>query len=181
MTHASERKWNWLRWSGWGAAVALVATPFVLMKAVPESGFAWTGSDFALLAILVATVGLLAELAVRASGSRQYRLGAALAAGSGLLLIWSNLAAGYIGDGDARINVVFLAIPAAAMLASVLVKGRASAMMWIMLAAALAHGAAGVIGYPQDTRTGPITIVFVGLWLGSAALFRTADRRSTRH
>jgi hypothetical protein len=67
------------------------------------------------------------------------------------------------------------------MLASVLVKGRASAMMWIMLAAALAHGAAGVIGYPQDTRTGPITIVFVGLWLGSAALFRTADRRSTRH
>lgn len=99
-----------------------------------------------------------------------------MAASTGLLLVWSNLAVGYIGDGDAPINAVFLVLPILAMLAAIMVRGRARAMAWILTATAAAHAITGIIGYPQDTRTGPITIVFVGLWLASASLFRNAAR-----
>lgn len=176
MTNNGGRNLRWLRWAGWGGAAALVAAPFVLMQIAPGTGFDWSGIDFLLAAVLIASLGLLAETLVRIAAGWLYRLGAAMAAATGLLLVWSNLAVGYIGDGEALINGVFLAIPAAAMLAAIFIKGRASAMMWIMLAATVAHGAAGMVSYPQDTRTGPISLVFVGLWLGSAALFRIADR-----
>lgn len=175
-TNEGERNWGWLRWAGWCAAVALLAAPFALMKVAPETGFNWTGSDFVIAAVLIGTVGLLAEVTVRTADSWNYRFGAAIAVGTGLLLIWSNLAVGYIGDGDAAINGVFLIIPILALLATIIARGRAGAMMWIMSGAAMAHGAAGIIGFPQDTRTGPITIVFIGLWLASAALFRNAAR-----
>ena len=176
MTTDDKRNWAWLRWIGWGGAVALVATPFVLMKIAPETGFDWTASDFVLAAVLIGAIGVLVELTVRAASSWPYRLGAAMAMGTGLLLIWSNLAVGYIGDGDAPINAVFLVIPIIALLAAIIVRGKARAMVWIMAAAAVVHAMAGIIGFPQDTRTGPITIVFVGLWLASAALFRNAAR-----
>jgi hypothetical protein len=176
MAKEDQRTWAWLRWAGWGGAVALVATPFVLMAVAPETSFDWSAGDFVLAAVAIGTLGLLAELTVRASANWSYRFGAAIGAVTGLLLIWSNLAVGYIGDGDAPINGFFLIIPIMVLLTAIVAKGRAGAMMWIMSAAAVAHGIAGIIGFPQDTRTGPITIVFVGLWLASAALFRNAAR-----
>lgn len=176
MSREAERNWSWLRWFGWGGAVALVAAPLVLMKVAPETGFDWTASDLLFAAVLIGMVGLLAELAVRASSNWPYRLGAAMATGTGFLLIWSNLAVGYIGDGDAPINGVFLVIPILALLGAIVARGRAQALAWIMVATGAVHAVTGIIGFPQDTRTGPISIVFVGLWLASAALFRNAAK-----
>jgi hypothetical protein len=45
-----------------------------------------------------------------------------------------------------------------------------------MAATAAAHAMVGAIGFPQDTRTAPITVVFTGMWLASAWLFRKAAR-----
>jgi hypothetical protein len=176
MSHDAPRNWKWLRWAGWCGAVALVAAPLVLMKVAPETGFDWTAGDFVLAAVLIGSVGLLAELAVRASSNWPYRLGAAMAIGTGFLLIWSNLAVGYIGDGDAPINGMFLVLPILALLAAIVARGRAQALAWIMAATGAAHAVTGIIGFPQDTRTGPITILFVALWLASAALFRNATK-----
>lgn len=174
--HEPRRDWSWLRWAGWGAALTAVAAPLVLMKVAPETGFDWTASDFILAGVLIGGVGLLLELAVRASSNRPYRFGSAMAIATGFLLIWSNLAVGYIGDGDAPINSLFLAIPIVALLAAIVARGRARALAYVMAATSAAHAVTAVIGYPQDTRTGPISIVFVGLWLASAALFRDAAR-----
>ena len=176
MSQDSARKWKWMRTAGWGGAAALVAAPLVLMKVAPATGFDWTASDFLLAAVLVGGVGLLAELAIRASSNWPYRLGAAFGIGTGFLLVWSNLAVGYIGNGDAPINGVFLAIPILALLATVAARGRAQSLGWIMAATATAHAVTGIVGFPQDTRTGPITFVFVGLWLTAAALFRAAAK-----
>ena len=125
MTNGGERNWAWLRWVGWGGAVALVAAPFALMKLAPETGFNWAASDFVLAAVLIGTIGLLAEVTLRPAANWNYRFGAAIAVGTGLLLIWSNLAVGYIGDGDAAINGVFLIIPILALLATIIVRGPA--------------------------------------------------------
>lgn len=167
---------GWLRYLGWGLAVALLLAPLAAMRFAPNAGVNWTAADFLFAAAMFGTVGGLLELAVRASGDWSYRLGAALGLLTGLLLIWSDLAVGYIGDGGSAINTVFLAIPALALVAAALVRFRAEGMALIMLVAAAAHAITGAIGYPADPVTGPITIVFTLLWLGSAALFRRAAR-----
>lgn len=165
---------GWLRYLGWGLAAALLLTPLVAMRFAPGAGVNWTASDFVFAAVMFGTVGGLLELAVRASDDWSYRLGAALGLLTGLLLIWSDLAVGYIGDGGSAINTVFLAIPPLALVGAALVRFRANGMALVMLLAAVAHAIAGAIGYPADPVTGPITIVFTLLWLGSAALFRRA-------
>ena len=172
------RNWRWLRWAGWGGAVALILAPLVAMQVAPESGVHWTASDFLLAAVALGIVGLLLELVLRTAATMPARLGGALAVATGFLLLWSNLAVGYIGDGDSPINGVFLAIPIIALIASIAVNGRAAAMTWILGATGLAHGVTGAIGFPQDPVTGPITLVFVAMWLASAALFGAAARRT---
>jgi hypothetical protein len=67
-------------------------------------------------------------------------------------------------------------IVAGALAGSVLVRFRAKGMALVMLAAAIGHAIAGAIGYPQDPVTGPITIVFTGIWLASAGLFHKAAK-----
>ena len=171
---------NWIRPLGWGAAAALLLAPLAAMKLIPNSGVDWTGSDFALAAVLIGTVGLLIELAVRASSHRSYRLGALIGAGTGFLLIWSDLAVGYIGDGSSAINIIFLALPPAVLIAGMAASFRSAPMAVIMTAAAIAHAIVGAIGLPQDPRTGPITAVFTGLWLASAWAFRRAARQGAR-
>ena len=64
----------------------------------------------------------------------------------------------------------------AAPAGSVIARFRARGMAAAMLAAAVAHAIVGAIGFPQDTRTAPITIVFTLLWLSSAALFGKAAK-----
>jgi hypothetical protein len=169
---------GWVRPLAWGAAGLLVLAPLVAMNVVPDSGVHWTGGDFLFAAIMFGTLGLLVELAVRASSDWSYRLGAMIAVGTGFALLWGNLAVGYIGDGSSALNMVFLAIPPAALLASVLVQFRAASMAWIMGATAAANAITGAIGYPLDPHTGVITIIFTLLWLGAALLFRRSARRS---
>lgn len=167
---------GWVRYAGWGLAAALVLLPAAAMRVAPDSGVKWTGSDFLLAAVLLGSVGLLLELTVRTSTSLWRRLGALTAIGTGFLLIWSNLAVGYIGNGDSPINLAFLAIPLAAFIGGAAVRFGNAAMAAVLLAAGVAHAVAGAIGYAEDPRTGLVSLVFVGLWLSSALLFRMAER-----
>ena len=165
-----------LRMLGWSIAVAMVATPLILMQVAPQSGFNWTLSDFVFAAALIGGTGLMLEIAVRFSSNWFYRIGAAIALGASFLLMWSNLSVGYIGSEDNPYNLVFFGVVALAVGGALVCRGKAVAMAWVMAAAGIAHAAAGAIGFPQDERTGPITIVFVGLWLLSAYMFRKAAR-----
>ena len=153
---------------------------YLAMKFAASSGVYWTGSDFVFAGVMIGTVGMLIELSVRAGSPRSYRLGALIAIATGFLLIWSDLAVGYIGDGSSAINLVFLAIPPAALLAAIAANFRSRPMAVIMTATAIAHAIVGAIGFPQDPRTGPITAVFTGLWLASAWAFRRAARHGAR-
>ncbi|HEX8412934.1 MAG TPA: hypothetical protein VF637_03495 [Sphingomicrobium sp.] len=173
-----ESNFGWVRPLGWGAAGMLLLAPLIAMNVAPDSGVNWTAGDFLFASLMFGTVGLLVELAVRASSDWSYRIAAMIAVGTGFLLVWANLAVGYIGDGSSAINLAFLAIPPVALLFSVLVRFRAPQMAWVMGAAAAAHAITGAIGYPLDTRTGPITIVFTLLWLGAALLFRKSAGRA---
>ncbi len=172
------RDWGWLRPVGWGGSLALLLAPFIAMQLLPGSGVNWTVGDFLFLAMLLGIIGLALELVVRASGSWAYRGGATLALATASLLLLANGSVGYIGSEDNPYNLVFLGVLLVALLGSATARFRATGMAWAMAAAGLAHAVAGGIGFPEDLRTGPITIVFTALWFGAAWLFHRAARES---
>ena len=171
------RGWAWARPLLWGGAVALLLVPLGAMKFAPGLGFNWTLSDFLFAALLIGGVGLAFELALRVSPNWSYRAGAALGLAAGFFLVWANGAVGYIGSEDNPYNLVFFAVIAIAFAGSLVSGFRARGMAWTMAAAGIAHALAGFGGAAEDPRTIPITIAFVGMWLGSARLFLHAARQ----
>ena len=93
---------------GWGGAAALLLTPLVAMQFTSEVD--WSLADFVVMGAMMLAVGVPIELAVRASDSLAYRLGAALALITGFLLIWVNLAVGVIGNEDNPMNLMFFGV-----------------------------------------------------------------------
>jgi hypothetical protein len=156
----------------WSAAAALVALPAVAMRFTTE--VQWTASDFVFAAVLIGGVGLLLELAVRRSGSRAYRAGAAAAIAGGFFTVWANAAVGMIGSEDNVFNLVFLGVVAFALAGSVAVRFRAAGMAAVMALAAGAHLVAALVGMQSDLRGGIFSAVFAGFWLLSAAFFAAA-------
>ncbi len=159
----------------WGGAAAVILLPLAAMQLAPGSGVNWTLSDFIFATVVIGGVGLAFDVAVRISSNWSYRAGAAVGLAAGFLLIWSNAAVGYIGD-DTLYNIVFFVLVALAFLGALIVRLRAQGMAIVMLAAGIAHGITGGIGFPHDPVTGPITLAFTAMWLTSAWLFHKAAR-----
>lgn len=172
------------RLAGWGLAVAVILAPLVAMQ-LGAPGVVWTLSDFVFAIVLIGGVGLLFELAVRASGSWAYRGGAALALGAAFLLVWINAAVGIIGGDDNPQNLVFFAVLAVAVGGSIVAGGKAALMARAMAVAAAAQALVGIavfaagVGANEPPGTVRLLILiegFAALWLGSAWLFRKAAR-----
>ncbi len=171
MTNSGGQGW---RIAGWGAAVALLAVPFVAMRFTDE--VKWTASDFLFAGILFGTVGLVIELAVRRSSDWAYRGGVAFAAFAGLLIIWANGAVGMIGNEDNEYNLLFGLPILIALLGSIAARFRARGMSLAMLAAAAVHVAVALGGLPQDSRGVVFSLLLSSFWLASAAFLRGSAR-----
>jgi hypothetical protein len=166
---------------GWGAAVAIILAPLVAMQ-LGAPGVVWTLSDFIFAIVLIGGVGLLFELAVRASGSWAYRGGVALALAAAFLLIWINGAVGIIGNEDNPANLVFVAIIAMAVAGAIVAGGKAALMARAMSVAGVAQALVGIAVFAFNDGAEPpgrlgLLLLIEGLamfWLGSAWLFRKA-------
>lgn len=178
---AGERHSNRWRVLGWGCAVALLALPFIAMQFTSEVD--WSPIDFVVMAILFAMAGLAIELAVRASAKISYRTGAAVAALAGFLLVWVNLAVGFLGDEGNPANLLFVAVLAIAAGGAFVARGRPDGMARAMIAAAAVQALIGALalvaplgspGWPGVYEAVLGTTLFCGLWLLSAWLFRRA-------
>jgi hypothetical protein len=138
----------------------------------------WTVSDFVIAAALVGGMGLALELAVRVSGSRAYRAGAALALGGAFLLVWINGAVGIIGSEDEPVNLLFFGVPMVALVGAALARFRPRGMARAMMATAAAQVLVFVVVLVAGLGfAGPITVFFAALWLASAWLFETVARQ----
>ena len=169
------------RMIGWGAAVLLLAAPFVAMQ-VGSSGVNWTTSDFIFAGVLFALVGGAFELAVRASGNWAYRGGAALALLGTLLTIWANLAVGIVGSEDNPANLWFFGALLVGSIGAAVARFRPGGMSISMLATALCLWLAFGIAVMSPTDEPFVshgiefagTSIFALLFLASAGLFRKA-------
>jgi hypothetical protein len=165
------------RIAGWGLAAALLLTPLVAMQFTTE--VRWGPLDFALAALLIGGVGLGLELAVRKTGNGSYRTGAALAVLTGFLLVWINLAVGFIGDEGNSANLLFAAVLLVALAGAVAARFRPNGMALAMAAAAGAQLLVAIVAFVADLATRlelALTLAFALPWLASAACFRRAAR-----
>ena len=79
--------WNYWRIARWAAAAALLLTPLIMMQISDE--WRWEFGSFILAGVLIGGVGVLYELAEKATGNRAYRAGAAIALIVSLLTVWT--------------------------------------------------------------------------------------------
>jgi hypothetical protein len=158
----------------WGFAALLLLLPLVAMQF--DSGVNWTLSDFVFAGVLIGSVGLAFELAVRMTRSVPYRAGAGLALAAAFLIVWANGAVGMIGSEDNPFNLLFAGVILLALAGAIAARFRSAGMALAMTAAAIAHGAVAIAGMVSDPRGGILSLAFAAPWLLSAALFRKAAR-----
>lgn len=166
--------WRKLRW---GAAVALLLLPLAMMQISDE--WHWTFASFLLAGLLIGGVGLLYDLVERASDSRAYRAGAAVALVTPVLILWTSI----VRDDADGIGSIMLVLAAAAASFTAWLRPAAMAramsgmaVMQVFLALAMATAppiAATSGGVFRELVSGG---VFASLWLISAVLFRVAAR-----
>ena len=168
---------NLWRIAGWGLAAALLLTPLVAMRFTDEVN--WAPGDFAVAALLIGGLGLGIELAVRKTRNLAFRAGAALAVLTAFLLVWVNLAVGFIGDEGNPANLMFAAVLLVALAGAVAARFRPRGMALAMAAAAGAQLLVAIIVFVADLAS-PVelglTLAFALPWLASAVFFLRADR-----
>lgn len=157
----------------WGLAGGLLLLPAIAMQFTPE--VAWTAFDFTIFgAMLLAACGTY-ELAAWISDNRVYRAAAGLAVIAGFLLTWINLAVGIIGDEHARANLMFFGVLLVGIVGACVARFRAPGMSRALVATAIAQVVVGAIGLALGSMEAvALSIVFAGLWLSSARLFKQA-------
>ena len=164
-----------IRISAWGGAAALILLPLLAIKIMDAS--AWQVSDLPFAVIMVAAVGIAFEIALRIPAKWTRRAGTAAALATAFLLVWGNLAVGFAGSEDNRINITFFAIPLVALIGSVVARFRSAGVALALVAAAVTQIAAGLIALFDGHFTIPLTVFFTGFWLASALLFRRSARQ----
>lgn len=184
IAQVSERGGHKWRIVGWGAAVALLAAPFVAMQ-LHADGVNWSPGDFLVMGAMLGIVGGLIELAARARQSRSYRGGAVLALLGAFLLTWANLAVGIVGSEENPSNQLFFVALLMGIAGAVGGRFRPDGMKRAMITTAVAVVLAFLLAEsaPRDEpMVRPLveavgTSIFVLLFAGSALLFRNAERQ----
>ena len=165
----------------WGVAAALLLLPLIAMQLTGE--VAWDGADFLVFGTMLAVACGAFELAARMTGNIVYRAAVGVAVVAAFLLIWANLAVGFLGDEDNPANLMFGGVLATAIAGSIIARFRPADMAKAMYATAVAQGLVGVIALAAGLGSGGSdglyevvmgTSLFGALWLLSAWLFRRA-------
>lgn len=159
---------------GWSFAALLLLLPLAAMQFTDE--VAWSGGDFAFVAVLCGIVGGAFELTVRMSRDLAYRAGVAAALAAASFVVVATGAVGMIGDEGNLHNLFFLAVVALALAGAVMARFRAAGMALAMAVAGAAQIAVALAGLSIDPRGAVLSAFLAGPWLLSAALFRAAAR-----
>ena len=167
-----------LRKMFWGAAAILLLLPLVAMRFTDQ--VAWTGVDFAVFGVMLATTGAGIELTLRVTDQAAYRAGACIALAAAFILVWVNGAVGIIGNENNPANLMYGGVVAVAVLGAMVARFRPPGLARAMVAAAIAQVLVLAIAlfavpgaedpkWPLDAIF--LTVFFVALWLVAAWLF----------
>ena len=163
---------------------ALLLVPFLAMQFGNQ--VQWTGSDFVVAGVLIATTGFAYEVLARKARDSAYRFGAGIAVVSALMLVWVNLAVGIIGNEDNPANLMYLAVLAVGVIGAVVSRLKARGMARTLFAMAVVQVIIAAIALlTNHQQSDPhltyeivgVTAMFVVLFVTSGALFLGSEHR----
>jgi hypothetical protein len=167
-----------------------LGTAFLLL--IPLLGrWPWSLSDFVVMGGLIFGTGLAYELIARQADSIVYRAAVGIAVVTSLLLVWINLAVGFIGDEDNPANLMYGGVLAIGIIGAFLARFQPQGMARALFATALAQALVPVIalmiwtssasfwGAPGMWGVFGLNAFFAMLFAGSALLFQRAARKPT--
>jgi predicted membrane channel-forming protein YqfA (hemolysin III family) len=163
----------------------ILLIPFVAMQQTNEVN--WTLSDFVVAGFLLTVTGIALDIISRKSSKISYRLASAIAIGTALLIVWSNLAVGIIGSEDNSANLMYLGVLTIGVFGGLIVKFRPLGMSFALIATAIAQVIVTAIavfldlGAPYNSSTQLIIFngFFIELWLVSAWFFAKVSMPET--
>jgi hypothetical protein len=157
--------------------------PFVGMLVSEEVN--WSYTDFIVAGVLLFGTGLAYKVISTNANHITYRIGAALAMGTGLFLIWANLAVGITGSEDVTFNLVYYAVLGVALIGVAASGLQAIKMAWAMFAAAGAQLIVAITALAMNMQDVPnssvmeiagINALFITLWVASGLFFQSASK-----
>lgn len=162
------------------ATAFLLLIPLVAMQFSQE--MKWDLADFVIAGVLLFGTGLTYVVVSRMGTTTSYRLGAGVAVLAGLLLIWINLAVGFLGSENNPANLLFGAVLVVASVGALVARFRPLGMSRAMFAAALTQFAVPLVAaliYKPEVDLGMLKVlvlntIFSGIWATSGWLFRRA-------
>ena len=161
----------------------LLLVPLLAMQFTREVN--WSPMDFAVAGGMLFFAGMAWTLLSAKSANIAYRLAAAIAVATALLLAWGNLAVGLIGSEHNPANLMYAGVIGIAVIGVLVARGRALGLSRALFATALAQALVGVIalagGLGADEPPGRWGILilnggFVALFALSGRLFARATR-----
>jgi hypothetical protein len=140
-------------------------------------------SQFVMAGIVLLLAGLVCLLVASRSRSGTYKLAAGVAVVASILLVWGNLAVGFIGSEDNPVNLLYAGVLVVGFVGTVVARLQPLGIAKAMFAAALTQFAvpfvALLIKQPELTMGVLWVIVlntlFAGLWVAAGWLFRRAS------
>jgi hypothetical protein len=176
-----------IRWMLITAVLLLVPLlAMVLRLGVPDPGSGtdgvnWGPGDFLAAAVMILGAGLLYEWAATRAGTLTHRAAVAVMAGAALLLVWSNLAVGMIGEAGNPANLAYFGVLAVLVIGASIARLEPRGMSLALFATAGAHvlvvAIALIAGLGPELRADAF---FITAWVASALLFRQASVASVQ-
>jgi hypothetical protein len=165
------------------ATISILMVPFIAMMFTNEVN--WSPADFIVMGGLLMFAGTGYVVIANLSDNLTYKLGTALAALSGLLLIWVNLAVGFIGSSGHAANMLYLMVYVTAIGGLLKYKLTAKGMAKTMFVTAWVQILVPVIAWtiwPESLSQspGPLKLMllngfFAGLFVSAGLLYRRAE------
>ena len=156
-------------------SLVILLIPLLAMQFTAE--VTWDISDFAIAGVFLFGAAFLFELISACVTVSAYKVAVGVAIASALLLVWTNLAVGLIGNEGNPVNLIYLGVLAVGFTGAILVRLQSKGMARALLATALAQVVATVIAVVLDPRVGvlAINLLFLVLFIVAALLFRRAN------
>jgi hypothetical protein len=163
------------------AIALLLLIPLVAMQF--NTGVNWSVSDFVIAGILLLGTGLAYLLVASKARNGAYKLAVGVAVAASLMLVWGNLAVGFIGNEENPANLLYGGVLAVGFIGAVVAQLRPLGMARAMSAAALTQFAVPFVAmaiWRPELNKGVVLVlvlntIFAGLWVASALLFRRAS------
>lgn len=167
-------------------AILLLLIPAVAMQFSADVD--WSLADFVIMGAIIFLVGLGFEAAFRKSGNTTYRIAFGIALATTFLIIWANLAVGFVSNGPNLPNILLGLVPFIGIIGAIITRAQPQGMARTMYAMAAAVMLAPIIGLVVNRPTLDkgvvavlgITAFFTLLFIVSGLLFQQSATTSTK-